>query len=883
LNTNRPSGEPSVAATVKRGLLCFSFLVFFSLTCFSALAQLPKPKWVNDLGGPVGTGSANGRCFVTDLAVDKQNNIFIVADFTGTVDFDPSPAVKNFTSATDGDIFIGKFTQDGALIWGEALGEDLVTPQYGDGSDAEHIILDKDGNITIIGQFSATMDADPGPGVFNIVAPSNVQAAAGAFVIHLDNNGGFLWANVIAYGSVQGYQGLATDSQDDIIVASSFGGPLTLGDSTYIPPVIGFNQYGSCGLIIKYNSAGNIIWSVALFNAESAPSAAEAGFSCTVDQLDNIVVSGKFNYTINFNPLGTAYNLTAIAHNSPFIAKYSPSGVLNWVTAINTSTYFPANESTVTTDNENNVYFATEFEEPITFNDSVTLNLQGINDICFAKYSPLGILQFAKSVGGPDGSGMNPALLVDADKNIYLGGYFSGTINFNPNAGTSVNLFGQSSNMYIAKYNPTGNYIYAFNGGGDPDATYLGVFDLALDHNNNLDVVGQYGSKVNFDPSGCTVDTVTAINLYGDGFMVQYGPSAIATNTIDPPAITSFCLNGTPATITGSLPTGGSGSYTYQWQSAADSINFVNKTGATAQNYPPALLTTTTYFQRIVSSGTCTPPVVSNIVALTITPPPTAPIIAPAATCIGSTARLSVTSPQQGLTYNWYATATGDTSVFTGTNFTTPGLTDTATYYASATNSTGCVCATRTQVTVAILPPLAAPVVTVGPATASTIIFEWVAVPGATGYQASTDNGQTYMPINGLADTVSGLQAGQNVTIIVQATGIVPCQVSAGSAAVTGLALSPTDDVIYVPNVFTPNGDGTNDIAHAHGDNIVNLKFYIYDQWGELIFSSTSVQNGWDGTYKGAREPVGVYVYYLQAVMRDGKNLIKKGSITLIR
>jgi gliding motility-associated-like protein len=90
-------------------------------------------------------------------------------------------------------------------------------------------------------------------------------------------------------------------------------------------------------------------------------------------------------------------------------------------------------------------------------------------------------------------------------------------------------------------------------------------------------------------------------------------------------------------------------------------------------------------------------------------------------------------------------------------------------------------------------------------------------------------------------------------------------------------------NVIYVPNAFTPNGDGINDQVHVHSENIKSLKFNIYDQWGELLFASVNQENGWDGTYKGAKEPVGVYVYYLEAVMNDGTKVNKKGTIAIIR
>jgi gliding motility-associated-like protein len=182
---------------------------------------------------------------------------------------------------------------------------------------------------------------------------------------------------------------------------------------------------------------------------------------------------------------------------------------------------------------------------------------------------------------------------------------------------------------------------------------------------------------------------------------------------------------------------------------------------------------------------------------------------------------------------------------------------------------------------------LPAPAVSVGATTTSSVIFQWDAVSGATGYQVSIDNGQTFTDpssgSNGLTHTVSGLQAQQSVTIIVRAVGNSSCALSSNSTAVTGIAASPLGDQIFVPNAFTPNGDGRNDIVYVHSANIKSLKFYIYDQWGELLYTSLNQTSGWDGTYKGTKEPVGVYVYYLEAVMNDGQWVNKKGTITLLR
>jgi gliding motility-associated-like protein len=848
-------------------------LTFFVLTHFSARAQQLRPNWVDDLGG------TSGSVKVTGVAVDKQNDVYVTGYFAGTVDFDPSAAVKNLTSVAGTDIFVGKYKQDGTLIWIEPIG--------GDGNDqSSGLSVDKDGNISIVGHSnSLILDLDPSTGIDTV---SNSPGSVCLFLIHLDTNGNFLWANpyllpkgMLPPTDLNIYR-VANDSQDGVIITFEFGAPLTIGDTTYT------DALADQGLIVKYNAAGNELWAVNI--AGDGLSSNEGTYDVKTDSEDNIVVSGTFGSTINFNPLGTAYNLTAANSAASYVAKYSPAGILIWANAINyPSTTFSADTSSaISIDKKNNVYFNTAFTGSITVGPT-TLNASGSgNNVCIAKYSPAGVLQFAKSIGGTGSLGLVNEMACDANNNLYITGDLNGTVNFNPNTGSAQNLTAHGpQDFYVAKYDSTANYLYAFSA-GNVGCANTSSNSLAINGSNNINVAGSFCSTVNFDQSGCSSDNITAVSI-ADGFIAQYSTGSIANNVITAPTVNSFCTSGTPAAITGSLPTGG-GTYTYQWQSSTDSITFVSINGATGQNYTPATLTATTYYQRVVSSSgsgcSAVAPSASNVVTITIGTAPAAPIVAPDTTCSGSTATLSLISPQTGITYNWYTSATGGTSLFTGTSFTTPALTATTTYYVAAANSAGCSAATRTPATVSVFPILDAPVVTVGATTSSSVIFTWAAITGATGYQVSTNGGQTYTAITGLADTVSNLKAAQSVTIIVQAKGTLTCQLSTASAAVTGTATNTAtnaNDVVFVPNAFTPNGDGRNDILYVYSQNIKTFKFYIYDQWGELLFTSTSLQNGWDGTYKEAKEPAGVYVYYVEAVMNDGQNVKKKGTITLLK
>jgi gliding motility-associated-like protein len=89
--------------------------------------------------------------------------------------------------------------------------------------------------------------------------------------------------------------------------------------------------------------------------------------------------------------------------------------------------------------------------------------------------------------------------------------------------------------------------------------------------------------------------------------------------------------------------------------------------------------------------------------------------------------------------------------------------------------------------------------------------------------------------------------------------------------------------LVDVPNAFTPNGDGTNDQVRVRGFGIARMTFRIYNRWGQLVFQSVSLSQGWDGRYKGVLQPMDAYGYSLEVEFTNGARATKKGDITLIR
>ncbi len=103
------------------------------------------------------------------------------------------------------------------------------------------------------------------------------------------------------------------------------------------------------------------------------------------------------------------------------------------------------------------------------------------------------------------------------------------------------------------------------------------------------------------------------------------------------------------------------------------------------------------------------------------------------------------------------------------------------------------------------------------------------------------------------------------------------------SVTVTVYDLVCEEPDIFVPNSFTPNGDGMNDVLFVRGRHITDLEFLIFDRWGEKVFETRDQNVGWDGTFRGEEVGPAVFVYHLTAWCLDGQRYFTKGNVTVIR
>jgi len=244
--------------------------------------------------------------------------------------------------------------------------------------------------------------------------------------------------------------------------------------------------------------------------------------------------------------------------------------------------------------------------------------------------------------------------------------------------------------------------------------------------------------------------------------------------------------------------------------------------------------------------------------------------------CWGTTARLNGTMVADQFTWS------PDSSLLnSGTLRPVADPLITTSYILTVQNAQGCLKPVQDTVMVNVIPKV---VVFAGNDT-SVVVGEPLQL-----YAVSTDSAlvsYTWTPGDWLNnavvyDPVATIESGavDSITYLATATTVEGCT---GSDALT-VKVYKTGPDIFMANAFTPDGDGHNDVFRPILVGISKLIFFrIYSRWGQLVFSTTEPEKGWDGFIKGKRQESGAYVYMVQGVDYLGKSHFKKGTFLLIR
>jgi hypothetical protein len=226
--------------------------------------------------------------------------------------------------------------------------------------------------------------------------------------------------------------------------------------------------------------------------------------SVTVDNLGNVIVTGRFESGMDFG----GGSLTSAGGVDIFVAKFNPSGNHIWSQRFGDSDY--QGSESVAVDSSGNIILTGRFKGTVNFGGDV-LTSAGSFDIFVAKFDPSGNHLWSQRFGNTEWDQSN-GITVDGSGNVLLTGYFQGVVDFGGGSLTSAG----GVDIFVAKFDPSGNHIWSQRFG---DSSYQYAFSVAVDSTRNILVTGNFGGAMDFGGGALTSAGVHDI------FVVKFNPN----------------------------------------------------------------------------------------------------------------------------------------------------------------------------------------------------------------------------------------------------------------------------------------------------------------------------------------------------------------------
>ncbi len=327
------------------------------------------------------------------------------------------------------------------------------------------LFTDKDGNNYVTGSFSDTLK------VGNIKMIS--KGSYDIYLLKYDKNGNLIWAKQAGGTDSDEAYGITIDDLANIYMTGYFSGTANFSGIKLISS--GDKDF----FVAKYNKNGELVWV-----KQGGGAMEEYGNVITTDKTGNVYVSGIFKGTMN---IGNSKYISK-GDKDIFIIKYNNIGDIIWST---TGGGNKTDEPTsIITDKNGNCYITGDFESEAEFNNRLILSA-GKRDVFLAKYTGDGTIQWLKRCGSATGDDHASSIALDNFDNIYIAGYFSGLANFGM---AQLKNMG-SDDIFLVKYNPNGDEIWARQTGGKGDEHARA---MKLDKDGNIYVTGEFNVDFTF-------------------------------------------------------------------------------------------------------------------------------------------------------------------------------------------------------------------------------------------------------------------------------------------------------------------------------------------------------------------------------------------------
>ncbi|MDR2425351.1 MAG: gliding motility-associated C-terminal domain-containing protein [Prevotellaceae bacterium] len=401
---------------------------------------------------------------------------------------------------------------------------------------------------------------------------------------------------------------------------------------------------------------------------------------------------------------------------------------------------------------------------------------------------------------------------------------------------------------------------------------YWYIWQISTDSLTWTDLAG--ATEQNHSYTNALIDTVFFRRKTSDSCSEAYS-NAIKIMPVPPleagqiAADRTVCYNSVPDEFTGTTPIGGTGTYSYQWQWSADNVNWTDIGGANELNYLSDALSELRYFRRQTSDAKCGTRL-SNIITVNILPSIVAGTISDDTTICRNTvpAQFTGTASTDGTgvyVYQWQQSTDGDnwTDIDNATeqDFMPTDSLNTITYFRRQTSGPECVPVWSNTITVDIHPETEILPETLPPFRSNTEYFQTLTANAVLPQFSSPDLPDgLYLTQSGELSGLLDIKGNATLPFTVFVEDKHGCIVSRNYILLSEVA---------PPQIFTPNGDGINDVFMS------GYKIIVFDRLGVEIYKS---DNGWDGTYKGKTVPSDIYFYKL-IYNREGKTFTITGYV----
>ena len=866
--------------------------------------------WTTFIGGG---DNVQGTETSHSLICDQNNNVYLYG-VTSAIDFPVQGGFQtshgggstlsvNFNGTNFGnvgtDIFVAKFSSNGHNLLGSTYiggssndgvnykvtsgnynsvaAYDSLSMNYGDQFRGE-IMLDQDGNCIVA---SCTRSADfP---VLNAFQSTNAGQLDGVIFKMSTNLNSLMWSSYYGGTNNDACYSVKVDSSSNIVFAggtSSTDLPFTTGgyQSSY-------NGGKTDGFVVKLAPSGTSVTNATYLGTSDYDQA----FFVEIDRNDNVFVLGQ-SIGGTFPVNNASY---AIPGSSQFIIKLNPELTSNLNSAVfgNGSPNINISPAAFLVDICGNMYVSGWGANIL---QGVPMSGMPVTPDAFQSSPPNGFdfyllvikREFQDILYGTYLGGGSAQEHVDGgtsrfDKNgvVYQSvcGGCGGNSDFptTPGAWSSQNLSSNCNNL-IFKFDfeliPKAEFTVDNNLG-------CATFEVSFDNfsTNSDSYLWDFGNgdttSIIFNPTMTyTVPGVYDIYLYVTDSICLLTDTAYLTITVtdsiqlNVPNDLELC---TPVELTLNANSSGTASY-FIWSSSPDFSDTLN----TSTSDSVLVITPNGPITYYVMAGN---PGCSAIDSVVIDFIGSALILSGDSTlCIGDITTINVanTNPSISFDYIW-----SPSSIIVGpnnTNLVQVSPVSTQYLYVTASASNGCLVEDSILIQVSSIPDGAVV------ATAS----EYIIPEGGTTTLIGQPSGYSYLwtPTTGLTAPTS-----QETSATVNQTTIYTLTVSDGICTKSDTVQVKTygficdEPYIFVPNAFTPNGDGENDVLYVRGPLIEGMVFRVFDRWGEMVFESFDRLEGWDGTFRGKKLDPDVYDYYLKAICIDGQEGIIKGNVTLMK